>query len=195
MLYHSIVSALGGFWKLRVKIHGARIKFLRKMLQHVYNADMKEHGSFIPVNCRIESMPCFPHGYYGIFISQHSTIGKDCVIFHHVTIGSNSLPDSKGFGAPKIGDNCFIGAGAKIIGNVTIGNNVRIGANAVVHADIPDNSTVISGMQDIRIRSCAGLNRFYYMKGSRVLYFKDGGWVVDNDPGVEALFRKHFRGK
>lgn len=46
-------------------------------------------------------------------------------------------------GAPNIGDDCYIGAGAKIIGNINIGNNVRIGANCVVVEDIPDNCTVV----------------------------------------------------
>lgn len=47
------------------------------------------------------------------------------------------------WGAPNIGDDCYIGAGAKIIGNINIGNNVRIGANCVVVEDIPDNCTVV----------------------------------------------------
>ena len=59
------------------------------------------------------------------------------MIFHHVTIG-----EGRG-GAPQIGDNCYIGAGAKIIGNIKIGNNVRIGAGCVVATDIPDNCTVV----------------------------------------------------
>lgn len=46
-------------------------------------------------------------------------------------------------GAPEIGDNCYIGAGAKIIGNIVIGDNVKIGANCVVVEDIPDNCTVV----------------------------------------------------
>ncbi len=66
-----------------------------------------------------------------------------------MTIGSNTLEDSAGKGAPIIGNNVYIGAGAKIIGNCRIGNNVRIGANTVVTKDIPDNTTVIGA--DIRI--------------------------------------------
>ena len=46
-------------------------------------------------------------------------------------------------GFPEIGDNCYIGAGAKIIGNVKIGNNVRIGANCVVVKDLPTNATCV----------------------------------------------------
>jgi serine O-acetyltransferase len=48
-----------------------------------------------------------------------------------------------GGGGPIIGNNVFIGAGAKIIGNIKIGNNVRIGASCVVVEDIPDNCTVV----------------------------------------------------
>ena len=70
-------------------------------------------------------------------------IGRNCVIFHQVTIGSNTLSDSKKCGAPIIGDNVYIGCGAKIIGSVRIGNNVRIGANCVVTNDVPDNCTVV----------------------------------------------------
>ena len=83
-----------------------------------------------------------PHHFYGIFISEGATIGKGCTIFQQVTIGSNTLLDSKSAGTPVIGDNVYIGSGAKIIGNVTIGNNVRIGAGCTVTKDIPENCTV-----------------------------------------------------
>ena len=57
-------------------------------------------------------------------MSYMAKIGKNCTIFHQVTIGSNTLEGSKHYGAPTIGDNCFIGAGAKIIGKVKVGDNV-----------------------------------------------------------------------
>jgi serine O-acetyltransferase len=53
------------------------------------------------------------------------------------------LIDSKNIGRPIIGDNCLIGAGAKIIGKIKVGNNCRIGANAVLSNDLPDNSLVV----------------------------------------------------
>ncbi len=68
------------------------------------------------------------------------------MIFHHVTIG-----EGKG-GAPKIGDNYYIGAGAKIIGNIKIGDNVRIGAGCVVVTDMPDNCTVVMEKPIIIVR-------------------------------------------
>lgn len=99
-------------------------------------------GSGIPLNKKINRFVT-PHAFYGIFISEDASIGKGCTIYQYVTIGSNTLPDSKNAGAPTIGDNVFIGAGAKIIGNVKIGNNVRIGAGCCVTRDVPDNCTVV----------------------------------------------------
>lgn len=96
------------------------------------------------VPCKEQILPfSTPHGLSGIFISSGASIGAGCTIFQQVTIGSNTLADSRGAGAPTIGQNVFIGVGAKIIGNVTIGDNVRIGANCVVTSDIPDNATVV----------------------------------------------------
>lgn len=92
----------------------------------------------IPLNCVIGSGIRLPH-LLGIVISGNAVIGKNCTIYHQVTIGVDDKSDK----AATIGDNCIIGAGAKIIGNVNIGNNVRIGAGAVVTKDVPDNATVI----------------------------------------------------
>lgn len=81
-----------------------------------------------------------PHGLNGIVISDQAQIGKGCTIFQQVTIGVKSL---KSKGAPKIGDGVFIGAGAKVIGNITIGNDAVIGANAVVLCDVPAGATAV----------------------------------------------------
>lgn len=76
----------------------------------------------------------------GIVINGHAKVGKNCTIYHGVTIGvGNNIKK-----APQIGDNVFIGAGAKIVGDIKIGNNVKIGAGAIVVTDIPDGVTVIS---------------------------------------------------
>lgn len=84
---------------------------------------------------------CLPHPF-GIIINRTATIGRNVTIFHQVTIGVNEHHGDLGV-APTIGDNVFIGAGAKIIGPITVGTNVRIGANAVVTKDVPDNATVV----------------------------------------------------
>lgn len=76
----------------------------------------------------------------GIFINSGAKLGENCNIGQGVTIGNLGLgrPES-----PVIGNNVYIGAGAKILGGITIGDNVRIGANAVVTKDVPDNATAV----------------------------------------------------
>ena len=101
-----------------------------------FNAD-------IPTDTSIAGIPTFTHGLNGIFIAAGAKIGERCRIFHQVTIGSNTLQDSKNPGSLIIGDDVFIGAGAKIIGGITVGNHARIGANCVVTKNIPDNTTVV----------------------------------------------------
>lgn len=93
-------------------------------------------GTLLGKGAEFENTPCFPHGIYGIIISCNAKVGKNCRIFHQVTIGTN------GKGDPVIGDNVEIGAGAKVLGPIMVGNNVKIGANVVVTRDIPDNSVV-----------------------------------------------------
>ena len=104
--------------------------------------------------------PILPHGLYGIFVSDSAIIGKNVVIFQQVTIGSNTLMDSKSKGAPHIDDEVYIGAGAKVIGRVYVGKNSRIGANCIVAKDLPANSvTIIRGIETI-IKSIPLNNQF-----------------------------------
>ena len=133
-----------------------------KALKYKYdlNKIKQKYNCYIPLNAKIGENIVFPHGLNGIFISNGAIIGNNCVIFHQVTIGSNTLKDSKNFGTPIIGDNCYIGCGAKIIGNVKIGNNVRIGANCVVVKDVPENSTVVCPPNKIIIHNEYRNNKF-----------------------------------
>lgn len=73
----------------------------------------------------------------GIIVSYYANIGENCTIMQQVTIAEEHGK------AASIGNNVFIGAGAKIIGGVHIGNNVKIGANAVVVNDVPDDCTAV----------------------------------------------------
>ena len=79
-------------------------------------------------------------------MSHNAVIGENCTIFHQVTIG-----EGRG-GAPVIGNNVLIGAGAKVIGGIRIGDNVRIGAGCTVMQDVPNNTTVISAAPQLIIR-------------------------------------------
>ncbi|HAX95805.1 MAG TPA: serine acetyltransferase [Prolixibacteraceae bacterium] len=77
----------------------------------------------------------------GIIVNHNAVIGKNCNISHQVTLGVANRGVRKGY--PVIGDNVYIGPGAKIIGNVNIGNNAAIGANCVVTKDVPENGVVV----------------------------------------------------
>lgn len=118
-------------------------RFLRKLLYPIYKLYLIRHGSYIPLSCEIDGPIKFIH-LQGIFVSSDAKIGKNCTVYQHVTIGSNRVSSSKYFGSPSIGDDCIIGAGAKIVGGIVIGAHVRIGAGCVVAEDIPENCTVVS---------------------------------------------------
>lgn len=72
--------------------------------------------------------------------------------------------DSRKQGSPVIGDNVYIGSGAKIIGNIRIGNNVRIGANCIVVEDIEDNSVVVMNKPRI-IKKTHSQNNTFITRG------------------------------
>jgi serine O-acetyltransferase len=79
---------------------------------------------------------------FGIAIAAKQ-IGKNCTIFHNVTIGPNYRNDQHGNRLlPVLGDNVIISPGAVVVGNCKIGSNVLIGANSVITKDCPDNSVV-----------------------------------------------------
>ena len=81
-----------------------------------------------------------PHPF-GIVITSGTEFGEDVVICHQVTIGNRNAI----MAAPRIGNRVYIGAGAKILGPVTIGDNAMIGADAVVAKDVPARKKVVGG--------------------------------------------------
>ena len=98
-----------------------------------------KYGIAIPTSINIGS------GFYiahigGIYVNDSCSIGKNCNITTGVTLGQANRGVRKG--APIVGDNVYIGPGAKLVGKVKVGNNVAIGANCVVTKDIPDNAVV-----------------------------------------------------
>jgi serine O-acetyltransferase len=151
----------------------------------LHAAYQHEHGSSIAWNAQFAGEPCFPHGERGIFVSGGAKIGRNCVIFQQVTIGSNTVAGSRGFGSPVIGDDCYIGAGAKIIGKVRIGDRVRIAANATVLQDVPDDSVVVTGPPELRTTR-RNDNRFYSWRDGGWAYFDDGVYRPVTDPQVLA---------
>ena len=80
------------------------------------------------------------HGM-GVVIGETSEIGDNVTIYHGVTLGGTSF--TRGKRHPTIEKNVTIGAGAKVLGPLTVGANSKVGANSVVITDVPPNSTVV----------------------------------------------------
>jgi len=173
MLAKLLVKCYGSIWSLKMVCQNTHSNLLKKLSIYIYEYYQYENSSSIAFNSQFLNEPCFPHGMKSIFISGDCKIGKNCVIFQQVTIGSIVLPDANMLGSPIIGDNCYIGAGAKIVGKVVIGNNVRIGANTVVYNDVPDNCVVVSAQQKNIIKSSELDNKFYSFR-NKWMYFGDG---------------------
>lgn len=80
------------------------------------------------------------HGM-GVVIGETAVIGDDCTLYHGVTLGGTSW--NKGKRHPTLESGVVIGAGAKVLGPITIGKNAKIGSNAVVVKDVPENATAV----------------------------------------------------
>ena len=93
-------------------------------------------GADIPLGCRIGGGLLLPHPN-GVVIHGDVELGPNCLIFQQVTLGASEA------GVPKIGGQVDFGAGAKVIGPVTIGDHALIGANAVVVCDVPPWATAV----------------------------------------------------
>jgi serine O-acetyltransferase len=93
-------------------------------------------GADIPLNCRIGGGLLIPHPN-GIVVHPDSEIGPNCLLFQQVTIGFARS------GVPKLGGHVDVGAGAKLLGPITIGDHAVIGANAVVTIDVPAGATAV----------------------------------------------------
>lgn len=169
----------GGVWGMK-RVLQKQTKPNSILLQ-AYDNYFQRNGSWISYKSEFASVPNFPHGPVGVFISGSAVINKNVTIYQQVTIGSNTLNNTTRNGSPIIGENVFIGAGAKIIGGIKVGNNCRIGANAVVYKDMPPNSVAVQA--HTRIIQKENLdNRYYSMnKDGKWVFLDNGRWIEDNN--------------
>ncbi len=79
------------------------------------------------------------HGM-GLVIGETTVVGDDCILFHGVTLGGRKFTPVKRH--PTVGNKVLIGAGAKVLGPVTLGDGCRIAANALVFKDVPAGTVV-----------------------------------------------------
>jgi len=106
-------------------------KFLKALIYFLFN-------SVVPYQCKIGAKSKFAYGGIGVVLHSRCEIGSRVIIGQGVTVGRQLSPH----GVPKIGNDVYISAGSRILGNVVVGDNVIIGANSVVIQDIPSNSIV-----------------------------------------------------
>ncbi len=95
------------------------------------------------------------HGM-GVVIGETAVIGTDVMLYHGVTLGGRTT--SPGKRHPTLEDGVTVGAGAKILGNITIGEGARIGANAVVVHDVPADAVAVG--VPARVRKVAVVDPF-----------------------------------
>ena len=137
-----------GFWALIIYRFGrwrytVRPSLVRKFFSVIYRILYKlvQIMTGIEFPCEVQIGRNFVIDHFGgIVISGYAKFGDDCRIRNGVVVGLRRVDDPC---APTIGNNVDIGAGAKILGPISIGNNVVIGANAVVIIDVPDNSIAV----------------------------------------------------
>ena len=127
-----------GRWRYRFKYRAIRapFSFIYKVLKVI-----SQIVTGIELPCEVPVGKRFKIEHFGgIIISGDAAFGDDVIIRNGVTIG---LRHTGVRGSPKIGNRVDIGAGAKILGAITIGDDVAIGANAVVLEDVPNNSVAV----------------------------------------------------
>ncbi len=140
--------AAQGFWALVIYRFGRwrytiQNPWIRKPFSLLYKISYKwiQIITGIELPCEVSLGKNFRIDHFGgIIISGYTKFGDNVVIRQGVTIGLKNI-DSPG--APIIGNNVDIGAGAKILGPITIGDNVDVGANAVVITDVPSDSIAV----------------------------------------------------
>lgn len=144
------VFMYSGF-KIMIYYKIAHYLYIRKhylLARFISEKGKRKTGIEIHPGAKIGKNLFIDHGC-GVVIGETAIIGDNVTMFHGVTLGGTGK--EKGKRHPTIGNNVFIGSGAKILGNINIGNNVKIGANAVVLKSVPDNSTVV-GIPGVKVK-------------------------------------------
>ncbi len=118
------------FWHIRLKLLARCLAQMSRFFTGIEIHPAAKIGSGLFID----------HGM-GVVIGETSVIGNNVTMYHGVTLGGVSL--KKGKRHPTIGDDVVIGAGAQILGAITVGSCSRIGANAVVVKDVPPDSVVV----------------------------------------------------
>jgi serine O-acetyltransferase len=144
-------AGLHAIWGFRIShwLWTRRAKLLGRWLSHIMRFLT---GIEIHPGATIGRRFFIDHGM-GVVIGETAEVGDNVTLYHGVTLGGTSL--EKGKRHPTLEDNVVAGAGAKILGNITIGAGSRIGANAVVVKSVPANSVVVGVPGQVVVREKA----------------------------------------
>ena len=116
-------------------------KLLRLLTEYRYKTLGRKLGFSIPINVFGPGLSIAHRGT--IVINETARVGANCRLHVCVNIGTEAGKSGK---APYIGDNCYIGPGAKLFGSIVLGSNMVIGANAVVNKSFPQGNATIAGV-------------------------------------------------
>jgi serine O-acetyltransferase len=123
--------------RLAHMLWGAGCKWLARFVSHIGRWIT---GIEIHPGATIGRRFFIDHGM-GVVIGETAEIGDDCTLYHGVTLGGTSW--NKGKRHPTLGKGVVIGAGAKVLGPITVGDNAKIGSNAVVVKNVPAGATAV----------------------------------------------------
>lgn len=151
--YYQYDPAASGYLEIALLYPGIRCLFFYRMAHALarigvpfFPRMLSEIGRFlsgieIHPDARLGRGVIIDHGI-GTVIGQTAILGNDVILYQGVTLGGTELDRGKKR-HPTLEDGVVVGAGAKVLGNITIGHNSRIGANSVVIDDVPPNTTVV----------------------------------------------------
>jgi serine O-acetyltransferase len=137
--FRAVTVARFGTWRMNVqpKLLRAPLSILYRIM---YRRVRNVYGIELPFSTHLGRNVVFEH-QGAVVIHGCATIGDGCIIRQGVTIGNRTLDQP--LKAPTLGKNVNVGAGAKILGDLTIGDNAVIGANAVVLKDVPAGALAV----------------------------------------------------
>lgn len=132
--------------------HGGGI-LNRSLALRLHKRNMKKYGCCIPPSITVGKNFYIAHAH-GIYLGRFVEIGDNCKIYPGAMMVAALKHDKDKYApnerkSPKVGNNCLIGAGCRIVGHIDIGDNVLIAAGAIVTKDVPSN-TVVKGINGFR---------------------------------------------
>ncbi len=140
--YFEIITCYPGVHALLLhrvshRLWNLRLRWPARFLSHIgrWLTGIEIHPG-AQIGCRV----FIDHGM-GVVIGETAAIGDDCTLYHGVTLGGTSW--KKGKRHPTLGKGVVIGAGAKVLGPITLGDGARVGSNSVVLKNVPAGATVV----------------------------------------------------